>query len=96
MECVPVVQWVSEADVQTRSTATNRQHCKLGLGIKVTLKLRQGWQPQYAPVAQWIEYWPPKPRAGGSNPPGRAKIKFSKKIEKPLDTNINPCKIATS
>ena len=26
-----------------------------------------------APVAQWIEYWPPKPRVAGSIPAGRAK-----------------------
>ena len=25
-----------------------------------------------APVAQWIEYWPPKPRVAGSIPAGRA------------------------
>jgi hypothetical protein len=26
-----------------------------------------------APVAQWIEYWPPKPRVAGSIPAGRTK-----------------------
>ena len=27
-----------------------------------------------APVAQWIEYWPPKPGVVGSNPAGRATV----------------------
>ena len=27
-----------------------------------------------APVAQWIEYWPPKPGVVGSNPAGRANV----------------------
>ena len=31
--------------------------------------------PKLAPVAQWIEYWPPKPRVAGSIPAGRAKIR---------------------
>ncbi len=29
-----------------------------------------------APVAQWIERRPPEPKARGSNPPGRARMKF--------------------
>ena len=29
-------------------------------------------QCRFAPVAQWIEYWPPKPRVAGSIPAGRA------------------------
>lgn len=31
--------------------------------IMLTIKL--------APVAQWIEQWPPEPEVGGSNPLGR-------------------------
>jgi hypothetical protein len=27
---------------------------------------------KYAPLAQWIECWPPKPKVTGSNPVGRA------------------------
>ena len=33
----------------------------------------QGNAVSLAPVAQWIEYWPPKPRVAGSIPAGRAK-----------------------
>src|SRR5690606_30849929 len=29
--------------------------------------------PRYAPVAQGIEYWPPKPRVAGSIPAGRTR-----------------------
>ena len=30
-----------------------------------------------AAVAQWIEYWPPKPRVVGSIPASRTKLKFA-------------------
>ena len=30
----------------------------------------------YAPVAQWIEHWPPEPGVAGSNPAGRANLLF--------------------
>ena len=33
----------------------------------------EGHAVSLAPVAQWIEYWPPKPRVAGSIPAGRTK-----------------------
>lgn len=36
----------------------------------------------FAAVAQWIEYWPPKPRVVGSIPASRANIVDQKKSNK--------------
>jgi hypothetical protein len=33
--------------------------------------------PDVAAVAQWIEYWPPKPRVVGSIPASRTKRNFA-------------------
>src|SRR5690606_202460 len=51
--------------------------CGLDCGAHATRKGRRTWLncdtiAGYAPVAQGIEYWPPKPRVAGSIPAGRA------------------------
>ena len=45
--------------------------------IDAHLKLGYHAQLNYAPVAQGIEYWPPKPRVAGSIPAGCATLKSS-------------------
>ena len=44
--------------------------------IDAHLKLGYHAQLTYAPVAQGIEYWPPKPRVAGSIPAGCATSAF--------------------
>ena len=61
-------------------THRNGSFGDLMLEAEIITREKGYWHLQYlvtvlllAPVAQWIEYWPPKPRVAGSIPAGRAK-----------------------